>query len=178
MSTTIKQIEGAPASYPDAPENLSTAAAALDPAMIWQRIESYIAHRFSERAVTWIVEGPGEWCPPLSPATITEIEIWTGSAWEACEVPSAPLGYVLPGHGPYRITGNAGDDEAEVPEVVVEAYRRLAEYSAARPGKAGATSESISAGSITLAHRRSASWMAQAMQNSGAADLLRPFRRA
>ena len=44
---------------------LSTAAAALDADMIWQRIEAYIAHRWTERDVTWIVEGPGEWHPPL-----------------------------------------------------------------------------------------------------------------
>lgn len=174
MTTTIKQVESAPASYPESglsPEPANAAA-------VWQRLEAYCSHRWSEREVVWTVEGCGEWVPPLSPATIAEIEIWTSSGWEAVEVVSAPLGYVLPGRGPYRFTATVGDDDAEVPAVVLEAFARLSAYMLAKPGKAGAMSESISAGSITLAHRRSPSWMAAAIQNSGAGDLLRPFRRA
>ena len=34
--------------------------------MVWQRIESYVAYRWTPRAVTWIVEGCGEWYPPLA----------------------------------------------------------------------------------------------------------------
>jgi hypothetical protein len=125
------------------------------------------------------VEGCGEWSPPLSPTTISTVEVWSSAnEWESVEIPASPSGgFYLPSSGPYRFTGTAGDD-ADVPAVVSEAFRRLAEYLAARPGKAGATSESISAGSITLAHRRSASWQASAVQNSGAGDLLRPYRRA
>jgi hypothetical protein len=180
MTTTIKQTEGVPESFPDAPENLSAAAAALNPAMIWQRIEAYTSLRWSERTVTWVVEGPGEWSPPLSPATVETITVWsTAHEWDTAEIPASPVGgFYLPASGPYRFVGIVGDDDAEVPAIVLEAFRRLAEYMAAKPGKAGATSESISAGSITLAHRRSASWMAHAMQNSGAGDLLRPYRRA
>jgi hypothetical protein len=177
-ATTIRQNESVPATYPDAPDNLSAAAAALPAAMIWQRIESYTSVRYTSRNVVWIVEGCGEWHPPLSPATVSTVEVWSGAdEWETVELSSSPLGgYFLPASGPYRFTGTAGS--GDVPPAVAEAYRRLAEYIAAKPGKPGATSESISAGSITIAHRRSASWLAQAMQNSGAGDLLRSYRRA
>lgn len=179
MTTTIRQSEEIPASYPATPSGLSTAAAALEPAMVWHRLESWIAHRFSERAVVWTVEGLGCWEPPLTPATITKCEIWRGEAWEELTLPAAPLGgFVLGGCGPYRFTGTVGVANADVPAGVSEAYRRLAEYMAAKPGKPGAVSESVSAGSVSISTRRSPSWIAQAMQNSGAADLLRSYRRA
>lgn len=181
MTTTIKQTEAAPESYPTIPTSpaiLSDAAAALDPVFIWQRIESYVAHRWTERDVTWIVEGPGEWSPPLSPATISTVEIWAGDDWESVTPDAAPLGYWLPGAGPYRFTGTVGDDDADLPANVLEAFRRLAEYMAARAGKQGATREAVQAGSVSVTTSRSASWLAEALANSGAADLLRPYRRA
>jgi hypothetical protein len=180
MAATIKQIEAAPEDYPATPSGLSTAAAALDAAMIWQRIEAYTARRWTERTVTWIVEGCGEWVPPLSPAVVTTVDVWSGAdVWETATLTASPLGgYYLRASGPYRFTATVGDDDADVPAAVNEAFKRLAEYMAGKRGKAGASSESISAGSISLTHRRSASWMAEAMQNSGAGDLLRPYRRA
>lgn len=176
MAVTIRQDEAMPASYPAAPQGLSAAAAAIEEA-VWQRIEAYVAYRWSERAVTWIVEGCGEWLPPLTPATITTVEIWRSEAWEAVTLNPSPFGYCLPG-GTYRFTGTVGVDEADVPGAVLEAFRRLAEYMAAKPGKAGVMSESISAGSISISSRRATDWIAQAMSNSGAGDLLRPYRRA
>ena len=176
MATTIKQTEALPTAYPDAPDTLSTAAAALDADMIWQRIESYIAYRWTARDVEWIVEGPCEWTPPLAPTTISTVEAWDGAAWSDITPDASPLGgYWLAGAGPYRFTGTVGD--GDVPAAVSEAFHRLAEYMAAKPGKPGATSERITAGSISLSHTRSESWMALAMQNSGAGDLLRPYRR-
>lgn len=177
MAATIRQTEATPATYPAAPSGLSAAAEALDANMIWQRIESYIAWRWTSRAITWIVEGPGDWLPPLTPATISTVEIWENNAWSAVTLDPSPLGgYVLPGCGPYRFTGTVGS--GSVPAAVDQAFRRLAEYMAANAGKAGATSESVTAGSVSLSHNRSAEWMARAMQNSGAGDLLRQFRRA
>lgn len=177
MATTIKQTEAIPEEYPDAP-TMNAAATALDPVLIWQRIEAYTAWRWSERAVEWIVEGAGQWEPPLSPTTITKAEIWRGEAWEELTLPAAPLGgFMLSGHGPYRFTGTVGEQDADVPVSVKEAFRRLAEYSAQSKGKAGARSERIGAGSISLSHTRSASWLAQAMENSGAGDLLRKWRK-
>lgn len=180
-ATTIKQIEAVPASYPDAPGTLSTEAAALDLPMVWQRLEAYVAHRWTERAVTWIVEGCGEWEPPLTPSAITTVEIWSGSAWEAVTLGVSPLdGYVLPGFGPYRLTGTAGPAVAPAPPAaVLEAFRRLAEYMAADPGTAGATTQRVSVAGIGDEEiSRSASWAAKAITNSGAGDMLRPYRRA
>jgi hypothetical protein len=175
MTTTLKQTEAAPADYPDAPTNLSTAAAALDANMIWQRLEAYTAYRWTVRDVVWTVEGPGEWHPPLTPATIATVEIWADGAWSNITPDASPLGgYWLPGCGPYRFTGTAGG--GTVPANVNEAFRRLAEYFTAKPGKAGARSEDIGAGSIRIAYSRDPAWMANAMQNSGAGDLLRNYR--
>jgi hypothetical protein len=152
-------------------------AAALDASVIWQRIEFYVAHRWTERAVTWIVEGCGEWTPPLTPATIATVEIWRADAWEAVTLsPSPEGGYMLPG-GSYRFSGTVGDGDP--PAAVLEAFRRLAEYMAADPGTPGATSESTNVpGVLTKEVSRSASWAARGMANSGAGDLLRNFRRA
>jgi len=174
MTTTIDQSEEIPASYP-----------VLDPVVsdsVWQRIEAYIAHRFTARVVTWVVEGPGEWLPPLAPATVSKVEIWTGAAWEDVTANASPSplgGYWLHGCGPYRFTATVGGGSPapEVPAIVAEAAQRLSVHFAAKPGKPGATAESITAGSISISHRRSESWMAAAMQNSGAADLLRSYRR-
>jgi len=177
MAITISQTESEPTDYPDAPSGLSTAAAALAPAIVWDRLEAWCAHRWAERSVTWVVEGPGEWVPPLTPATISTIKVWSRGAdeWEAVSLSASPLGgYRLPATGPYQFTGTVG--AAEVPATVNEAYRRLAEYMAAKPGKPGATFESVSAGSISVSSRRSESWLASAMANSGAADLLRAYR--
>ena len=177
MATTIKQTESLPATYPTvSTTGWSTAAAALSQTMLWQRIESYIAYRWTARDVEWIVDGPCEWTPPLTPATISTIEVWSDGAWIDITPDASPLGgYWLSGCGPYRFTASVGS--GTVPAAVLEAFRRLAEYMAAKPGKPGAPSERITAGSISLSHSRSESWMALALQNSGAADLLRPYRR-
>jgi len=178
MATIIQQTESLPAEYPAEPHNLSPAVAAV----AWQRIEPYIAWRFSPRAVTWIVEGPGEWLPPLKPATISAVEIWSGpDEWEAVTADASPLGgYNLPATGPYRFSGEVGSAvTVPLPAVVAEAVIRLAEYLAAEPGSPGATSEKTDIpGVINTEVSRLASWRARAMQNSGAADLLRPYRRA
>lgn len=177
-ATTIRQIEDTPDTYPDPPAGLSEAAAALDPALIWGRIEAYTAWRFSPRDVTWTVEGCGEWCPPLKPATIATTESWNSAdAWEALDLRPSPFGgYILPGTGQYRVVGTVGTDD-EPPPLVLEAYRRLAEYLAAKPGKPGVRSESVTAGSVSLSTTRSPTATAEALQNSGAGDLLRSFRR-
>jgi len=170
MAETVKQTEDAPESYPDAPENLSTAAAALDASMIWQRIESYIAHRYTARDVVWIVEGDGEWTPPLTPATILATEVWENYAWSTATLYDSPLGgYELPGEGPYRITASVGG--GTVPEAVSGAFARFAEYM-------GASAFSVNIGPINMDETRAPTWLARAMQYSGAADLLRPYRRA
>lgn len=176
MAVTTKQAEATPATYPATPSGVSAEVSALAN-VIWARIESYVAHRWTEREVIWTVEGPGEWSPPLKPATISKIEIWNGTGWDDCTPDASPLGgYWLPASGPYRFTATVGSG-ATVPDLVSEAFKRLGNYMAANPGKPGASRESVSAGSISTDWNRSASWMALAMQNSGAGDLLRTFRK-
>lgn len=106
MATTLKQTEAAPVAYPAQPDGLSAGAAAIDLAMIWQRIEAYTAWRFTARNVVWLVEGPGEWEPPLAPATISGVEIWADNAWAAAAPAASAMGYELACAGPYRFTGS------------------------------------------------------------------------
>lgn len=180
MAVAIKQREAAPAAYPLVPVELSAAAAALDAAAIWQRIEAYIAVRWTEREVEWIVEGDGDWCPNLGPLEITAEEVWNGSAWEeATTVYASPYGgYRLTTCGPYRFTGIVGGGEVPLPAAVFEAFRRLAEYCAAVEDHPGTSSYSLNiGGAIQETIARAPTWRARAMQLSGAADLLRPYRR-
>jgi hypothetical protein len=177
MATTIRQSESLPADYPAAPSGLSVAAKALDPALIWQRLESYVAWRWSARDVMWIATGHGEWHPPLAPATIATMEVWNDSSWETATLDPSPLdGFRLHGYGPFRFTASVGG--GDVPAAVNEAFRRLAEYFVAKVGTPGAgTEQTIVFGVLKTETIRSESWMALALQNSGAADLLRPYRK-
>ncbi|TPJ28022.1 hypothetical protein [Mesorhizobium sp. B2-7-2] len=179
MAITIKQTEAA--AYGRAiTTGLSAQARALNCDMIWARIEGYTSYRWSTRAVTWIVEGPGEWRPPLAPATITTVELWQGDAWTAVTLDPSPTGgYTLPGCGPYRFAGTVGDNNSALPPAVIRAFQLLAEYMASNPGRPGASSERTEIPDVmTEEVSRAPSWMARAMQNSGAGDLLRPYRRA
>ncbi|HEY8066246.1 MAG TPA: hypothetical protein VIF40_16200 [Methylosinus sp.] len=177
VATTIKQDEAFPASYPPRPTGLSSAASALDAAMIWQRIEAYIAYRYAARAVIWTVEGCGEWRPPLAPTTVSVTEVWSqGGVWEATILDAAPLGgFCLSATGPYRFTASVGG--GDMPAAVAEAYRRLAEYFAIARQNAnpGVRQEHVDGVMMNLFD---ATALAKAMQNSGAGDLLRSFRRA
>ncbi|KAA8616261.1 hypothetical protein [Salipiger aestuarii] len=178
MATTIKQTEAIPAEYPNVTpyvrEVLQSSAASWDyipaDALIWQRIEAFIAHRWTAREVVWIVEGAGEWSAPLTPATVTTSEVWESGGWTSTTLSASPLGYDLPGDGLYRITATVGGGTC--PEAVAEAYRRLHEYSRG----IGDTfrNEFADAGEDDGAY----AWAAKSLQLSGAADLLRPYRRA
>lgn len=177
MAEQIKQTESLPASYPAVPSGLSAAAAALDGDAIWQRIEGYIAYRWTAREVVWIVEGDGDWCPPLGPLEVTAEEVWQDGAWTPATVYASPFGgYRLTSQGPFRFTGTVGG--GTVPAAVNEAFRRLAEYLAeATETPAGASSYSYQLGDLQETIQRNPAHIAKAMQNSGAADLLRPYRR-
>lgn len=180
MAATVKQDEAVPGSYPATPSGLSTGAAAVPAAVIWQRIEAYVSTRWTARQVIWIAEGPGDWALPLAPPiAVTAFEEWTGSAWTAFSPDLSPYGYALAGEGPYRFTATVGG--GTVPAAVNEAYRRLAEYFAGSIGDPvlpGQTSFEETIGPLSERGSRPSSWLANAMINSGAADLLRPYRRA
>ena len=177
MSVTTKETEAIPASYPASPAGLSTAAAALDADAIWQRIEAYCATRWTEREVVWIVEEEGDWSPPLYPLEITAEEVWSDNAWGEATVYASPYGgYLLTTEGPYRFTATVGG--GDVPAAVSEAFRRLAEYLADEPDRAGVSSYSTNlGGAIEESYQRNPAWIARAMDLSGAADLLRPYKR-
>lgn len=175
MAVTIKQTEAIPASYPTV-SGLSTEAQALDAAALWQRIEAFTAWRWTAREVVWLVEGDGDWCPPLAPVEVTAEEVWDGEAWVPATVYASPYGgYRLTTCGPFRFTATVGG--GDVPAAVSEAFRRLAEYLVASIAPAGATSYSLNLGQVSESIEISASHTAKALHNSGAADLLRPYRR-
>jgi len=178
MPEIMKQDEGVPATYPDAPAGLSAKAAALDGAAIWQRIEAYTARRWTPRAVIWIVEGCGSWQPPLGPVVEVAAEIWDGATWQAETPDPDPCGGLrFTRDGPHRVTATIG--AGPVPAAVSEAFRRLAEYAADEPKKAGYTRRSINlGGDLQEDVEMPANWAARAIINSGAGDLLRPYRRA
>ncbi len=177
MAVTLKQVEALPDDFPDGPGGLSAAALALDGDAIWQRIEAYVAHRWSPRSVVWTVEGEGDWEPPLAPAVVQSVEVWEAGAWVASvSIPSPYGGLCLLGDGPYRITATVGGDD--VPAAAQEAFRRLAEYMAEGESNPGASSYKIDLGQLSESVERAPTWLARALQLSGAADLLRPYRKA
>lgn len=172
----LSQKEGAPESvYPAAPFILSEDAAAVDPSFVWQRIEMWCAYRWIARPVTWVSEGPGEFIPPLAPATIETVEIWRGDRWEATEVREGPLGYLLTCPTQYRLTGTAGG--GETPAAVWEAFRRLAEYFAGTRATGSGDPSIVTESDGDYSYRRAHAHMGKALILSGAADLLRPYRR-
>ena len=161
--------ETIPAAYPTAGHDA-----------LWQRIESYCAHRWTPRTVVYTMTGGGEFHAPLRPFEATSVEIWAAMAWQATAVDPTPLGGLkLARHEMYRITGTVGADNA-APAIVLEAFERLRAYLAAdRGGVSGATSYSVNiGGDLSESFRRNPAHVAKALQNSGAADLLRSFRRA
>lgn len=179
-ATCLRLIEDEPAAWLSAPEGLSANAAAIPAAVIWGRLEHWAGHRWGARTVALIVEGPGELVPPVVPFTLETAGCWTGAGWELVTLAEGPLGgLLLPGHATYRLRGQVGAPAASA--AVLEAFRRLAEYSAARTAGEVAGASRVSAGvegAIQIDFNRSPEWLARAVVNSGAADLLRPYRRA
>lgn len=179
MVQVLQRLEAAPEAFPAVPDGLSTAAAALNSDAIWQRIEGYVAHRWSEREVVWVVEGPGEFRMDLTPAVVSNYQIWRGSSYGSITLYPGPLdGLDLTEDGPYRITADVG--AGPVPADAQEAFRRVAEYFAAEAGRRpGASSHAFTLGDggLSESYERSPNWLARALINSGAGDLLRRYRR-
>lgn len=183
MAETLKQVEAVPASWPAVPDGLSDGAAAVDPAAIWTRLEGWCAHRWSAREVVWTVQaGAGDaWAPPLAPVASLTGERWAGEAWApSTGILRGPMGFHIPANGTWRLTGQVG--EGPPPAAALEAYRRFAEYLAGArelTDEPGASSSRASlGGSLEFEIDRNPAWKAKALAWSGAADLLRPYRRA
>lgn len=173
MAVTVRQVEADPGGF----IGIDGIPVGTDLQAIWRRVEGYVAHRWITRAVVWTVEGEGDWTPPLVPATVEAVEVWEGGGWSATTLPEGPYGWCLPGDGPYRITATVGG--GPVPPVVLEAVRRLALYLGDSTDRAAASSYSVNmGGAIEESYERNPAWIARAMDLSGAADLLRPYRRA
>lgn len=164
------------------PSNYPTTSPALEfNDVCWARVEPYIRWRFTPRTVEWFANGCGYFEPNLQPCNVTDVAVWSNRAkeWETTTLDPSPRGgFYLPSTGPWRIraTVGGGSPAPVVPAIVWEAVKRLSAYMSAKTGAAGARSESISAGSISIQRTRDPAWMANAMQNSGAADLLRNYR--
>jgi hypothetical protein len=142
-------------------------------AQVWQRIESWTRTRYTSREVVWIVEGDAgdTWKPPLSPVTAYTVEHWDDEAWAAATLTSGPVGHILPSSGHYRITAQVGG--GDVPPAVAEAFKRLHEYS-----RGIAEQFKGDAGMVVMQDTTSVVyWAGKALQLSGAADALRPYRR-
>lgn len=167
MTRIIAQVESLPESYPAVD---GVTGAALDTA--WQRIEHYIAWRYSPRSVIWRVEAhKGEWCPPLAPVVSLTVQ-------EGDDMPYAPEigpmgGWKLP-YGVLTVTATVG--AGPVPAAVSEAVSRYAKLIATtKTMPVGATR--FSSGTFNASVRREELNPAMALVNSGAADLLRAYRR-
>lgn len=148
----------------------------VDP-VAWARIEAWVARRWTPRTVVWVVKGPGVFRPPLGPVPELVADIWTPEGYEPAMFDNEPEGPVLRA-ATYRITATVG--AGPVPAEALEAAARLSAYlsEGAGVGIPGASSYGVNLGQIGENFRRNPAWMARAMEWSGAADLLRPYRRA
>lgn len=170
----LKFEEAEAATLPDLGEDIT-----VNPAL-WRRIEEHTCRRWTPRQVCWVVRGPGEFLAHLAPLSGVTVDEWcdTTFTWSSviCE-PSPLSGFYLPRCATYRITGTCGASAGDVPSTLVEAYKRLAAYHA--DAKAGASQHSvkIGEGGIDETLERNPSYIAKALQYSGAADLLRNHRR-
>ena len=174
-AATINITEGVPAEYPPLPPwDYNFEATILWRGFIWGRLEDWTRYRLAVRTVIYIAEGPGDWRPPLSPTTITTLEKWTGTAWEAVTLDDSPLGGYALEDQTYRFTGTVGDTDTP-PETVVMAYVRLAEYFALIADQEGVAGW-MSGTDGDYSFQRSPAWAAKAMHLSGASDLLRRWR--
>ena len=176
MAVTLEINESVPASWPVVATYLDSTegeAPEVDAGVTWQRIEAWIRFRYPARSVVYLIDGPGAWSSPLSPFTASLVEVWQSDTWAVTTPkPSPSGGYIFGGGGPFRVTGTAGDD-TDPPDAVKEAYRRLHEYNRGIAFNFRTDAAYIASGDDTVV----AGYAAKSIQLSGAADLLRPYRR-
>ena len=170
MTVTLRQTESLPGEYPAV-----TGVPDASLTMSWQRIEHYIAWRFSEREVTWHVQSDGcEWHAPLKPVVSLSGVDENGEAIVIED--GATGGYSLP-EGIVTLTATVGAEAA--PEAVLEAVRRPNAYLAVSDlmiYDAAAGQSATDDGEEPILKWNNVH-PGKAMQNSGAADLLRAYRR-
>ena len=156
--------------YPEPPDGLSDDAAAIEPAVIWDRLEAFCNYRWSETVMEFVVapDHPVMWTQPYLPSVV---DLVNGEPAEPDEFGAVRI------NGRSKVRATIGG--AAPSETVLAAYRRLAEYFAVRDEMpAGAQRYAVSIGDISETISKRPDHMARAMHNSGAADLLRKFRKA
>lgn len=168
------ELESAPDAYPDPPPNLSAAAQSIPAGVVWDRLERYTRQRWTPRNVVWQVSVAGRkeaFEPRLQPAVFASARVWdeTSHQWESATPIRAPWGVMLE-CGDWQLTFVVGVDAP--PLRALEAYRRLAEYWAEVQGNASLAS--VKDGDYAASFNANA--IGRALQLSGAADLLRPYR--
>jgi len=178
--------EEIPDSYPEVP---LTALAAPDfgppAAWVWARIEAYCSWRWTPRVARLEVYNHSGWIRmPVRPFRVTKLEICnsSGQFWEWTELdiscaPQRGWNIYAPGLNTC-IRGIAGENNP-APGAVIHAAVRLHTYLAHQPESfpLWATSKSHAQGDSNDGFQRPANYIAKAMQHSGAADLLRTYRR-
>lgn len=185
MEVSVLKFEEAPASsYPQLFTYDSEGVQDEEPLAIerplWDRIESYIAYRWTPRQCVWTVCGPGDWLPHLGPLSNVTVDLWDDESYTWGAVTSEPTavgGFYIPSDRTYRITGTVGDTPDDVPQLLVEAYTRLEAYHSDMYETAPGSSSHRTSIPWEEEVTRSPTWIARAMQHSGAADLLRAYRR-
>jgi len=177
MPDLLKWSEDTPATAPAVPTGLSPAAAALDPLAVWSRLELWSGHRWEVRDFEAVIEGPGEWSAPVAPVTYAAADVWAVDTWAVSELRPGPLGLVF-ACGTFRISGTVGDGQPADPDAL-EAYRRYAEFLAETGKRPGYQSWNFSLdGAMSISWRRERNAMAKGIYGSGAADMLRKYRKA
>lgn len=175
MAELLEWQEDAPENFDHGlPESLSEKAMQIAPFAIWSRIEGWTGYRWAIRNFEALVEGPGDWHPPVGPYDIQSQEYFL-DGWQSLPLVAAPIGIEL-GHAKWRIKGTVGSNMMATLDVL-EAYRRLAEYLAEIGNDFDKTSVTYDVGSLKYSYRRDRNALSNALGNCAAADLLRPYRR-
>lgn len=196
MAELMREIEGLPEHWPDIPEadlipitDPHGSLVKSDLSWVWQRIEAYCRERWTPREVVWLVQGCGQWEPPLAPVRLMQVESWSGE-WLASAAKASPWGHIGLSGDAHRITALVGENNP-VPPVVMKAAGRLANYLAQQIDGSDPdlwatkmrwivtpdVQEQVQPARTEESYERAADYIAKALQYSGAADLLRPYRR-
>ena len=151
--------------YPPAPDGVSDTV----PAVIWSIMENYVATRWSTAEIEFVVYSPcrHDWQPPYYPWTVQSVD---GDPAEVDE-----FGAVTLEPGRHRVVCQIGGQP--VTADVEEAYRRLAAYMADPDTRKGYSRYSVNIGG-DLSESWSRARNSSAIGNSGAAELLRKYRKA
>lgn len=150
--------------YPAAPADVTGSI----PEVIWERLESYVTTRWSTAEIQFVVCSPcrDRWRPPYYPWLVQSVDGDPAEVNDFGEVELQP--------GRHKVVCQIGGQP--VTPGVQEAYRRLAAYYANPDNRTGYSRYSVNlGGEITESWSRRSG---DALANSGAADLLRKYRKA